>query len=124
MKSTATPLDLPQNLLVRRLLRVVSMWLLTVALVMGLVLGQSAEAASGNEHHSDLTVEAADTPDQQSSATPACHPGVICTAFVLPDALSSIQPTVVPAVLQPGAEQSQRRFGGPAITLPPPRILT
>ena len=124
MKSTATPLALPQNLLVRRFSRFVSMWLLTVALVMGLVLGQSAEAASGNEHHSDLTVEAADTPDQQSSATPACHPGVICTAFVLPDVLSSIQPTVVPAVLQPGAEQSQRRFGGPAITLPPPRTLT
>ena len=124
MKSTATPLALPQNLLVRRLSRFVSMWLLTVALVMGLVLGQSAEAASGNEHHSDLTVEAADTPDQQSSATPACHPGVICTAFVLPDALASIQPTAVPAVLQHDAEQSQRRFGGPAITLPPPRTLT
>ena len=123
MKSTATPLALPQNLLVRRLSRFVSMWLLTVALVMGLVLGQSAEAASGNEHH-DLTVEAADTPEQQSSAKPACHPGVICTAFVLPDALASIQPTAVPAVLQPDAEQSQRRFGGPAITLPPPRTLT
>ena len=124
MRATAYPLAPTQNLLARRLLRFVSMWLLTVALVMGLVLGQSAEAASGNEHHSDLTVEAADTPDQQSSATPACHPGVICTAFVLPDALSSIQPTAVPAVLQPDAEQSQRRFGGPAITLPPPRTLT
>jgi hypothetical protein len=124
MKSTATPLALPQNLLVRRFSRFVSMWLLTVALVMGLVLGQSAEAASGNEHHSGLTVEVADIPEQQSSATPACHPGVICTAFVLPDALASIQPKAVPAVLQPGAEQSQRRFGGPAITLPPPRTLT
>ena len=99
------------------------MWLLTVALVMGLVLGQSAEAAPGNEHHG-LTVEAADTPEQQSSVTPACHPGVTCTAFVLPDALASIQPKAVPAVLQPDAEQSQRRFGGPAITLPPPRTLT
>ena len=123
MRATAYPLAPTQNLLARRLLRFVSMWLLTVALVMGLVLGQSAEAASGNEHH-DLTVEAADTPEQQSSAKPACHPGVICTAFVLPDALASIQPKAVPAVLQPGAEQSQRRFGGPAITLPPPRTLT
>ena len=114
----------PQNLLVRRLLRFASMWLLTVALVMGLVLAQSAEAASGKEHHSDLTVEAADTPEQQSSVTPACHPGVTCTAFVLPDALAAIQPKAVPAVLQPDAEQSQRRFGGPAITLPPPRTLT
>ena len=113
----------PQNLLVRRLLRFASMWLLTVALVMGLVLGQSAQAASGNEHHG-LTVEAAYTPEQQSSVTPACHPGVTCTAFVLPDALASIQPKAVPAVLQPDAEQSQRRFGGPAITLPPPRTLT
>ena len=115
---------LPQNPLVRRLLRFASMWLLTVVLVIGLVLGQSAEAASGTEHHSSSTVEAAYTPEQQSSVTPACHPGVTCTAFVLPDALASIQPKAVPAVLQPDAEQSQLRFGGPAITLPPPRTLT
>jgi len=123
MRGKATPLAPPQNLLARGLLRYTSMWLVTVALVLGLVLGLSAEA-SGNEHLSGLTVEAADTSDHQSSATPACHPGVICTAFVLPDALALIQPSAGLAVLQADAEQSQRRFGGPAITLPPPRNLT
>lgn len=124
MRGKATPLAPPQNLLARGLLRYTSMWLVTVALVLGLVLGQSAEAGSGNEHHPGLAVEAADTSERKSSVEPACQPGVICIAFVLPDALASIQPSAGLAVLQPGAARPQRRFGGPAITLPPPRNLT
>ncbi|OZA10467.1 MAG: hypothetical protein B7Y02_10600 [Rhodobacterales bacterium 17-64-5] len=100
------------------------MWLLCVGLVMALVLGQPAKAGSGNEHHSAVTLEAAVTPEQQSSASPACHPGVVCTALALLESLDSMQSAMVRAVLQPGSERPQRRFAGPAITLPPPRTLT
>ncbi|MBA3909946.1 MAG: hypothetical protein C0524_08660 [Rhodobacter sp.] len=97
------------------------MRLLSVVLVLALVLGQWAEAGSVDEHHADLLVENAD--DFEPAAVPACHPGVICTAFVVPEALASKLPNPAVAFLLPGPAQSLRRFGGPTITLRPPRSL-
>jgi hypothetical protein len=113
-----------KNLLSRGSLRFVSMWLLALVLTLGLVLGQAAEAGSLEDHHPDTSSEIAGSSDQETASVPACHPGLACTVFVLPEGPVTALSLSILITLRPDLTQSQRRFGGPAVTLPPPRTLT
>jgi hypothetical protein len=104
-------------------LRFVFAWLLSVVLVFSMVYGQASEARSIGDHHTSISIDASDVSTKDSSPSPACHPGVTCAAFFLPEGhFAAVYPSVG-NVLRPDLTQSQLRFTGPAVTLPPPRIL-
>jgi hypothetical protein len=102
-------------------------WLLSIALAFGLILGQFADAGTFADHHTDTVVaglSASPAHDgREVPPTPECHPGIACAAFVVPAGPSPFRTDSVVSVLRPDATQSQRRFGGPTVTLPPPRNL-
>jgi hypothetical protein len=104
-----------------------SVWLLSIALAFGLVLGQFAEAGTFAEHHKDASMvelSASIAQDGREAApAPECHPGIACAAFVVPAGPSPLRSDTIVRILRPDATQSQRRFGGPMVTLPPPRNL-
>jgi hypothetical protein len=110
-------------LLPRGSLRFVSMWLLSLVLTLGLVLGQAAEAGSVEDHHPETSIEVTGNFGQESAPAPACHPGLACTVFVLPEGPVTAVSLSIVITLRPDLTQSQRRFGGPSVTLPPPRTL-
>lgn len=124
MHSQFYPSTPTRGLLASRALRHASIWLLSLVMMFGLVVGQTAEAGAVEDHHPELSVELDPVAAQETASAPACHPSIACTAFVLPKGpvtLLSFSPAIV---LRPDVTQSQRRFGGPSITLPPPRTLT
>ncbi len=101
------------------------MWLLSVALAFGLILGPSAEARAFAELDAEATVAGLDDPPSdggnQTTSAAACHPGIACAAFVVPAGPSPALAGPYDSRLRPEVAQSQRRFGGPTVTLPPPR---
>lgn len=97
------------------------MWLLSVVLTLGLVLGQTSEAGPVEDHHPGTWVEIAGNAGQETAPAPACHPGLACSVFVLPDGPVTALSLSIVITLRPDLKQSQRRFGGPSVTLPPPR---
>lgn len=100
------------------------MWLLSVVLAFGLILGQSAEASgAAKDHQPAILNEVANSAGQQIAPVPACDPGVTCVAFVFPDGPTTALSLAAASVLRPNLTQSQRRIGGPSVTLPPPRTL-
>ena len=101
-----------------------SMWLLSMVLALGLVLGQSAQAGSVQIHHPDMSITSAGASGQETAPAPACHPGLTCAAVVVPAGPVTAMSLSIVIVLRPDLTQSQRRFGGPSVTLPPPRPLT
>lgn len=109
------------------LCRRLSIWLLSFALAFGLILGQSAGAGTIAEHHAEASMPVLDAfpADAQGEATPApaCHPGIACAAFVVASGPTPMRSVPIVSTLRPDMAQSQRRFGGPTITLPPPRNL-
>ena len=121
MKPSSTSPNALKNLLSRGPLRVVSMWLLSLVLMLGLVLGQTAEAGSVEDHHPGTSVEIAGNSAQETAPAPACHPGLACTVFVLLEGPVTALSLSIVITLRPDLMQSQRRFGGPSVTLPPPR---
>ena len=123
MKPTLTQSTARLDLLSRKSLRCVSMWLLSLVLMLGLVLGQSAEAGSIEDPHSDISFEIEGVFGQGTASAPACHPGLICTGFVLPKWPVTALTLSVVIVLLPVLTQSQHHYGGPSVTLPPPRAL-
>ena len=124
MKPSSTSPNAPKNPLSLGSFRFVSMWLLSVVLTFGLVLGQAAEAGSVEDHHPETSIEIASNLGQETAPAPACHPGLACTFFVLPDGPVTALSLSIVITLRPDLTQSQRRFGGPSVTLPPPRTLT
>jgi hypothetical protein len=100
------------------------MWLLSVVLALGLVLNESAEAGSAEDHRPDISIESAGVFGQETTPATACHPGLICTAFVVPEGPATALSTSLEIVRWLDLTQSERRFAGPSLTLPPPRILT
>ena len=52
------------------------MWLLSLVLTLGLVLGQAAEAGSVEDHHPETSIEIASNLGQETAQAPACHPGL------------------------------------------------
>lgn len=104
-------------------MRFVFAWLLSVILVFSLVYGQAYEARTIGDHHPSISIDASDVSTKGSSPAPACHPGITCAAFVLPEGhVAAVYPSIG-NVLRSDLTQSQMRFRGPTVTLPPPRIL-
>lgn len=102
-----------------------------MVLALGLVLGQSAEAGSVQAHHPDVPAvsiepsgEFAGVFGQEIVLVPACHPGVTCATVVVPEGPVMAMSSSIVIVLRPDMTQSQLLFGGPSVTLPPPRFLT
>jgi hypothetical protein len=123
MKPSSTSPNALNNLFSRGSLRFVSMWLLSLVLTLGLVLGQAAEAGPVEDHHPGTSIEMAGNSGQETAPAPACHPGLACTFFVLPEGPVAALSLAIVITLRPDLTQSQRRFGGPSVTLPPPRTL-
>ncbi|MGQ0563845.1 MAG: hypothetical protein ACT4OK_02070 [Gemmobacter sp.] len=124
MKPPPSPSPVFRNLLSGGLLRSAWVWLLSVVLALGLVLGQAAEAGAAEDHHLGTKIEIAGVFGQQTASAPACDPGLTCAAIVLPEGPFAGISFLIVIVLRPDMTQSQRRFGGPSVTLPPPRPLT
>ena len=106
--------------------RRVSIWFLSIALAFGFILGQFAEAATAAEHHAEGTLAGltASPAHVGIEATPAaaCQPAI--AAFVVPAGSAPAGAGSLVSILCPDATRSQRpRFGGPTVTLPPPRTL-
>lgn len=115
----------PRHPRLRGYLRCASKWFVSVVLVFGLVLGQSAEVGGSVEDHQPRVLGViADTAEQQSAPVPACDPGLTCSAFVVPDGPKTARSLAVASVLRPDVTRAQLRFGGPSVTLPPPRTPT
>lgn len=123
MKPSSTSPNALKNPLSLGSFRFVSMWLLSLVLTLGLVLGQTAEAGPVEDHHPGTSVEIAGNAGQETAPAPACHPGLACTVFVLPEGPVTALSLAIVITLRPDLTQSQRRFGGPSVTLPPPRNL-
>ena len=123
MKPSSTLPNTLKILLPRGSLRFVSMWLLSLVLTLGLVLGQAAEAGSVEDHHPETSIEITGNLGQESAPAPACHPGLACTVFMLPEGPVTALSLSIVNTLRPDLTQSQRRFGGPSVILPPPRTL-
>jgi hypothetical protein len=121
MKRSSTSPNALKDLFSRGSFRFVSMWLLSLVLTLGLVLGQAAEAGSVEDHHPETSIEIASNLGQETAQAPACHPGLACSVFVLPDGPVTALSLSIVITLRPDLTQSQRRFGGPSVTLPPPR---
>ncbi|MEY5037793.1 MAG: hypothetical protein RL472_899 [Pseudomonadota bacterium] len=121
MKPSSTSPNPLKNLFSRGSFRFVSMWLLSVVLTLGLVLGQTAEAGPVEDHHPGTSVEIAGNAGQETAPAPACHPGLACSVFVVPEGPVTALSLSIVITLRPDLTQSQRRFGGPSVTLPPPR---
>jgi hypothetical protein len=101
------------------------MWLVSVVLVLGLVLGQLAEVGgSAEDHQPSILGVIADMAEQQGAPVPACDPDLTCFAFVVPDGSAAARSLAVASVSRPDVTRAQLRFGGPSVTLPPPRTLT
>ena len=121
MKPSSTSPNALKNLFSHRFLRLESRWVLSLVLMFGLVLGQAAETGSVEAHHPETSIEIASNLGQETAPAPACHPGLACTIFVLPDGPVTALSLSIVITLRPDLTQSQRRFGGPSVTLPPPR---
>lgn len=99
------------------------MWLLALVLTLGLAFGQAAEAGPVEDHHSGTLVELAGNAGQETTSPPPCDPGLACAVFVVPEGPVTALSLAIVITLRQDPTQSQRRFGGPSVTLPPPRTL-
>lgn len=105
------------------IVRLIWAWSFTVLLLCGLTIGQSASAFAPVDHHSPTSVEASDGSAGSTNISLSCHPALACTAFVVPiGAVTEFIPSYA-VVSRPNFAQTQLRFGGPSVILPPPRLL-
>lgn len=105
------------------ILRLLWAWSFTIVLLCGLTIGQSASAFAPVDHHSPTTVETSAGSAGSTNISLSCHPAVACAAFVLPiGALTAFIPGYA-VVSRLHFAQTQLRFGGPSVSLPPPRLL-
>lgn len=125
MTEPPTPRTAREILREREYVRCVGTWFLSLVLVIGLVLGQSAQAAGpADDYQTEILGVIADIAGQQTAPVPACDPGVTCFGFVLLAGQSAVRSLVGASVMRPALTRPQRRIGGPSVTLPPPRTLT
>lgn len=110
-------------LLPGRIVRILWAWSFTIVLLCGLTIGQSASAFAPVDHHAPTSVETSDGNAGPANIALSCHPALACAAFVLPiGAVTAFIPGH-PVVSRPNFVQTQLRFGGPSVSLPPPRPL-
>ncbi|MDO8982319.1 hypothetical protein [Cypionkella sp.] len=102
------------------------LWVLSFAVVLlcGLIIGQSASAFATVDHHTPTSVEASDDSAGSTNMSLSCHPALACTAFVIPTGAVPAFISNFAAVSRPDFAQTTLRFGGPSVSLPPPRLLT
>jgi hypothetical protein len=111
-------------LLPGRMARLLWVWSFAIVLLCGLTIGQSASAFAPVDHHSPTSVEMSDGSAGSTNISLSCHPALACAAFVLPiGAVTAFTPGYA-VVSRPHFAQTQLRFGGPSVSLPPPRLLT
>ncbi len=105
------------------IIRILWVWSFTIVLVCGLTIGQSASAFAPVDHHSPTSVETSDGSAGSTNISLCCHPALACAAFVLPfGAVTAFIPSYA-VMSRPHFAQTQLRFGGPSVSLPPPRLL-
>lgn len=104
-----------------------AMWLVSIAVAFGLIFGQVAEARPLAAHHAGakFTVVIAELTESRQDVTPgpACDPGIACATFVVPAGPFPLRADAIAGILRPYSRRSRRRFGGPTVSLPPPRNL-
>ena len=105
------------------ILRLLWAWSFTIVLLCGLTIGQSASAFAPVDHHSPTSVETSDGSAGSTNISLSCHPALACAAFVLP--IGAVTPFIpgYAVVSRPHFAQTTLRFGGPSVSLPPPRLL-
>lgn len=105
------------------IIRILWAWSFTIVLLCGLTIGQSASAFAPVDHHSPTSVETSDGSAGSMNISLSCHPALACAAFVLPiGAVTAFIPSYA-VMSRPHFAQAQLRFGGPFVSLPPPRLL-
>ena len=105
------------------MVRLLWAWSFMIVLLCGLIIGQSVSAFAPVDHHSSTSVETSDGSAGSTNISLSCHPALACAAFVLPiGAVTAFIPGYA-VVSRPHIDQTQLRFGGPSVSLPPPRLL-
>lgn len=123
MMQTPTKRTALSFLLPGRMVRFVWSWSFAFVLLCGLIIGQSASAFATVDHHPPTSVEASDRPAGPANMSLSCHPALACAAFVLPTGAVIAFISNYAVVLRPDFAQAPLRFGGPSVSLPPPRLL-
>ena len=123
MMQTPTKWTALNLLLLGRMARVLWAWSFAIVLLCGLIIGQSASAFTMADHHSPTSVEASDGSAGSTNMALSCHPALACAAFVLPTGAVTAFISNYAVVSRPDFAQTQLRFGGPSVSLPPPRLL-
>lgn len=105
------------------IVRLLWVWSFTIVLLCGLTIGQSASAFAPVDHHSPTSVETSDGSAGSMNISLSCHPALACAAFVLPTGAVTAFISSGAVVSRTDCAQTQLRFGGPSVRLPPPRPL-
>lgn len=123
MMNTPTRWTALNFLLPGRVVRVLWAWSFMIVLLCGLTFSQSASAFATADHHAQTSVEASDGLTGLTSVSLSCDPALVCAAVVLPiGAVTAFTPSYA-VVSRPNFAQTQLLFGGPSVSLPPPRLL-
>lgn len=123
MMQTPTKRTAFSFLLPGRMARLVWSWSFAIVLLCGLIIGQSASSFATVDHHPPTSVEASDGSAGPAKMSLSCHPALACAAFVLPPGAVTVFISNYAVVLRPDLAQAPLRFGGPSVSLPPPRPL-
>jgi hypothetical protein len=123
MLKTPTKLTALNFLLPGGIVRILWAWSFTIVLLCGLTIGQSASAFAPVDHHSPTSVETSDGSAGSTNISLSCHPALACISFVLPIGAVTAFISSYAVVSRPHFAQTQLRFGGPSVSLPPPRLL-
>ncbi|OYX42093.1 MAG: hypothetical protein B7Z02_13295 [Rhodobacterales bacterium 32-67-9] len=107
--------------------RQLTAWLFAALLLCGLALGQAAGAWPVIDHHAERVSASqsgvTDGDVENRARTQDCHPSLQCSAFVLPFSQTKSTTSRREPPARPRLTQSQLRFRGPPVDLPPPRFL-
>lgn len=108
-----------------RMVRHLSAFCFAIVLLCSLIVGQSASAFPAPDHHATSSTASSGTPWAEPAAVVlSCHPALACATFVIPSGATGAFVSGYAVVLLPEFAQTRPRFGGPSVSLPPPRLLT
>lgn len=105
------------------IVRILWAWFFTIILFFSLTLGESTSAFAPVDHHSPTSAGSYDSHASSTEISQSCHQVLACTALVLPIGSTAAFFSDNAVRLQPNLAQSQLRFSGPSVSLPPPRLL-
>lgn len=98
-------------------------WSFSIVLLFGLIVSQSASYFPTADHHSVTSGEESDSPAKSTTVSGSCHPALSCVALVIPAGAATQFVSNFASVSQLDSVQTQPRFNGPSVSLPPPRPL-